>query len=240
MDDEINDIEQWAQIFTDPTKLAATVSKHFLFHKTEIQGDISSLESDWDSKLYFKAGEDLADLMTLAIGPIEAAEVSLESSMAVPNFVAGLLYGLTGDYELDELQTCMKDTGKIAKDAQKFFHDLVHFHFFRANKDVLILVKDLLPALKSCKNMKSDLDAIQKWYMIFEDPRELGHTTTRNYFLNREDINKEIASLKSGWSSKNFFAAGQDTADIMVDLLGEVPIVKPTYVPLIGITFESN
>ena len=97
MDDEINDIEQWAQIFTDPTKLAATVSKHYLFHKTEIQGDISSLETDWDGQLYFQAGEDLANLMTLAIGPIEAAKVSVESSMAVPDFVAGLLYGLTGE-----------------------------------------------------------------------------------------------------------------------------------------------
>jgi len=35
--------------------------------------------------------------MTLAIGPIEAAKVSVESSMAVPDFVAGLLYGLTGE-----------------------------------------------------------------------------------------------------------------------------------------------
>lgn len=47
MTDDITAIEQWAQIFKNPTELAATVSKHYLFHKNEIKADIASLESDW-------------------------------------------------------------------------------------------------------------------------------------------------------------------------------------------------
>jgi len=58
--------------------------------------------------------------------------------------------------------------------------------------------------------------------------------------LNRNDIKKDIASLKSDWSSKNFFDAGKDTADIMQDFIGEVPVVEITYVPLVGITFKSD
>ena len=34
MDEDIAAIEAWAQIFTNPTELAAAVSKHYLFHKT--------------------------------------------------------------------------------------------------------------------------------------------------------------------------------------------------------------
>jgi len=49
MTDDINAIEAWAQIFTNPTELAATISKHFVFHKAEIQSDITKVETAWNS-----------------------------------------------------------------------------------------------------------------------------------------------------------------------------------------------
>ena len=71
MDEDIAAIESWAQIFTDPAKLSATLAKHYAFHKKEIQADVTTLETDWDAASYFQAGDDLAALMTLAVGPIE-------------------------------------------------------------------------------------------------------------------------------------------------------------------------
>ena len=49
MDGDIAAIEAWAQIFTDPAKLSATLAKHYAFHKKEIQTDITTLETDWDA-----------------------------------------------------------------------------------------------------------------------------------------------------------------------------------------------
>ena len=71
MDEDIAAIESWATIFLHPTQLAATVSKHWLFHKNEIKADIAAMESDWATGQYFNAGVDLADTLTLAVGPIE-------------------------------------------------------------------------------------------------------------------------------------------------------------------------
>ena len=71
MGDDLSAIADWASIFTNPKELAATVSKHYLLHKKQIKTDIGALESDWGQALYFRAGVDLADLMTVAIGPIE-------------------------------------------------------------------------------------------------------------------------------------------------------------------------
>lgn len=70
MSDDLVAIEQWAAIFKSPSELFKTVSKHYLFHKSEIKADIAALESDWKSDLMFRAGADLADLLTLAVGPI--------------------------------------------------------------------------------------------------------------------------------------------------------------------------
>ena len=71
MGDDIAAIEQWAQIFKNPKELAARVSKHYLLHKKQIKTDVAALEADWSQALYFRAGVDLADLMTVAVGPIE-------------------------------------------------------------------------------------------------------------------------------------------------------------------------
>jgi len=70
MDSDIAAIESWATIFTDPAKLSKTLAKHYAFHKAEIQTDITTLETDWDAQSYFQAGDDLAALMTVAVGPI--------------------------------------------------------------------------------------------------------------------------------------------------------------------------
>ena len=83
MDDDLQAIKDWGQIFLNPAELAATVTKHYIFNKREIKSDIGALESDWNNGLFFKAGVDLADLMTLAVGPIEeVAELFKISEMA--------------------------------------------------------------------------------------------------------------------------------------------------------------
>ena len=108
MGDDIAAIESWASVFKNPAQLAAKVSKHWVFHKSEIKADIEALELDWQNKSYFLAGQDLAAALTLAVGPIESTNsLDLPPVTAVPDFTAGLIYGFTGDNHLDELRGCM-------------------------------------------------------------------------------------------------------------------------------------
>ena len=104
---DIAALESWATIFTNPTELLSTVTKHFLLHKKEIKSDVAALEADWSNHLYFKSGTDLADLLTLAVGPVSTNNVTLPPLNLVPDFTAGLIYGFTGENHLDELRTCM-------------------------------------------------------------------------------------------------------------------------------------
>ena len=74
MTDDITAIETWAQIFTNPTQLAAVVSKNLLLHHNAISADATALTTDWTAQSYYTAGEDLAQLMIDLVGPIETAE----------------------------------------------------------------------------------------------------------------------------------------------------------------------
>ena len=128
MSADIKAIEQWATIFTNPTELAATVSKHYLFHKTEIKADIAALETDFHAHSMFKAGADLADLLTVAIGPIEVSEANLPPVNAVPDFTAGLIFGFTGNDHRSEIDGCMSDISPLVNDAKQALDDIKALH----------------------------------------------------------------------------------------------------------------
>lgn len=115
MGDDLAAIEAWASIFKDPAALAKKLALHYARHKGAIQTDIQSLEADWDADLYFKAGEDLADIATLAIGPIQesleadAFDCGLDSKKDA-DFLAGFIYGFTGNDHKEYMEGCFKDT----------------------------------------------------------------------------------------------------------------------------------
>ena len=72
--DDVAAIEQWAEIFKEPEALVERLGKHWLLHQKAIKKDIASEKADWAAKNYFKAGADIADAVTLAVGPIESEE----------------------------------------------------------------------------------------------------------------------------------------------------------------------
>jgi len=80
--------------------------------------------------------------MTVAIGPIETLEVGFLPIKAIPDFMAGLLHGLVIDYDLEELQSCMKGSKKVANDAQKVLHDVFHHQVIHAAMEFHHLTED--------------------------------------------------------------------------------------------------
>ena len=49
MQTDIQALEAWAQVFKDPKKLVAQISKHYLLHKADIMDDLTEMEADWKS-----------------------------------------------------------------------------------------------------------------------------------------------------------------------------------------------
>lgn len=106
---DVKAIESWAQIFKDRASLVATVTKHYALHRKAIKADIATLKSDWALGEFWQAGVTAADLATIAVGPVTVPTMSglpTFSAMAVPDFVAGFIYGMTGDNDLVEIEAC--------------------------------------------------------------------------------------------------------------------------------------
>ena len=103
--------------------------------------------TDWGAHNFFKAGEDLADLMTVAIGPIEttdaanrgiidtAAEMTFYMGtipagadnlgvMGAVDFLAGFVYGMTGYNHLTEIQACYRGGELMAQEIETGIADI--------------------------------------------------------------------------------------------------------------------
>lgn len=91
MQTDIQALEAWAQVFKDPKKLVAQISKHYLLHKADITDDLTEMEADWKSGQYYLSGESLADLITVAIGSVEDPHYDFDAK-AIPDFIAGFIY----------------------------------------------------------------------------------------------------------------------------------------------------
>ena len=77
---------------------------------------------------------------------------SFNDAMSVPDFVAGLIYGFTGNNHLDDLQGCMEDISPLEEDAENFISHLTHGKIIEAIQDVGDVIWMLPDAVEGCDN----------------------------------------------------------------------------------------
>lgn len=228
MGDDLLAIEEWASIFTHPEELSATIAKHMALHHKHITDDIAADKAHWKNEEFWTAGVTTADLATVAIGPItphypEMYQAVGMDALAIPDFIAGLIFGFTGDNQLEEIEGCYNDDTSIVTDAQNLYNDLVHGDFVKAIHDNAVFATALDTALTDCENMDDDFRRIKEWGAIFTEPEVLAKTVAKNWLLHKRHIKKDWAQEQEDWAAANYFSAGTDIADALVKLIGEVP-----------------
>ena len=237
MDEDIAAIKEWASIFKDPTRLTAKVTKNVALHHTAIQEDIGALKTDAHDGKWFTSGEDLADLLTLAVGPIKpvypteifgtTSSVS-NSFMSYPDFVAGLVYGLIGESDLPELEGCVSGGEQVFADAEALLADLKAGDIFKVIKGVKPLINEAKAEVSTCENFSDDWAEVDAWLGQFKHPASLVEHASKMYALHHKAIQADIAAEKADWAAGNAFKAGVDTADAIVILVGPIEPVAPT------------
>ena len=72
-------LAKWATQFATLPAAEKILEKNFLANHKAIMADLDSAETDFSAKTYFKAGQDVADMVVKAMGPVvPAAAVSAE------------------------------------------------------------------------------------------------------------------------------------------------------------------
>jgi len=227
MGDDLHAIESWATVFTHPEELTKDLTKNWLLHKKAIKADIHNFKADWAAGEYFKSGVDAADLLNTAIGPIKVQPTlsvmpSSFKVMEIPDFVAGFLYGWTGDNNLTEVEACWTSDLPIMEDLQKAGDELFHGHIIKGVELFEKAVFNLQIAMEPCHAMQDDLAALKAWSAMFKEPTKLLEVVGTHWELHKRGIKKDIATTKDDFAAGEYFKAGESTADAFTLLFGKV------------------
>ena len=68
--EDVQKIENWAQIFEHPTQLVTVLTKNLLKNWKEVGSDIGEVTADYKAAKYYEAGEEIGDILTLSLGKI--------------------------------------------------------------------------------------------------------------------------------------------------------------------------
>ena len=226
MGDDVDAIEAWAKIFIEPVRLAKTVGKHWLFHGSQIKADIAKEQADWTAEAYFDAGMDIADALTLAVGPIQSDEMANFSLKPELDFVGGLLAGLVQDNHLTEISTCVTDSESVVNDVEKLVSDIKAGNKIKAAMVAKRLVGELPTTLSACEGMGDDLKAIENWAKIFASPKVLVEDISKHMILHHGEIMDDLHLVETDWAAKEYYASGKAAADLLTVAVG--PIEAPT------------
>jgi hypothetical protein len=210
MGDDIKEIEAWAAVFKQPGDLAKELAKNWLLHKKKVKSDIQHEETDWAAGSYFNAGKDTANAVDVLV-PFPKQTVGLDA-MAVPDFVAGFIYQLTGDNQMTEIEQCFTGGQSLVTDAEAALAEIKAGSYIKGAEDVYKVVQDFGPALSNCQNMGDDLAEIEAWAQVFTEPGTLAKEASKNWLLHHRKVKADIAKEGTDWTSGDYFGAGADTA----------------------------
>ena len=164
-------------------------------------------------------------MLSLLAHAYEQADYGMEF-MAVPDFIGGIIYGMTGYNHLEEIEGCYHGSIDVVEDAQKAFHDIEHGDMIKGFAAIGKIVHEFPTTLSTCKGMDSDLDAIRSWATIFTQPKKLAETVGKNMLLHRRTIKDEISKEQQDWANKAYFQAGVDTAIALTEAIGKIETPK--------------
>lgn len=83
------------------------------------------------------------------------------TAMAIPDYLAGLVYGLTGDNELDEFEKCFERSDDLMKMGQQVFSEFAGNEIIHAFEDLGNLAAMLPPLMTTCStDLQNDLKEI--------------------------------------------------------------------------------
>ena len=89
-------------------------------------------------------------MKTFAAAAIAATSASAFDVLTVPEFVAGFMYGMTGDNNLAEIEACYQGGESIGTDVQTAFADYQSGNYFQALKDAGTAWTEVGTAMTTC------------------------------------------------------------------------------------------
>ena len=176
-------------------------------------------------------------MRTLFTTAVLAAGANALDAKAIPDFVAGFVYGMTGDNHLTEIEACCDGSTQVVQDVQAAIAKIEGGHFITGFAEIGKIIHEFPATLSTCQNMDDDIAAIEEWATIFTEPEKLTETLGIAWLLHRRTIKEDLNKESDDWSAGHYFDAGVDTALAMTEAVG--PIKSPVTHASLGLDAKA-
>ena len=158
--------------------------------------------------------------------PIDIVKIAVKDTKAAAHFLAGWMYGMTGENNLDEISGCYHHSADIAESMQiiiRGFKKGGPLWITQASLELIQLALVIPQTMQTCSNIGEDIQAIESWAMQFTEPVKLSRKVTKHMTFNALPIRKEMKSLEDNIENGAHFEAGRDLASVTNLLLNGKP-----------------
>ena len=242
--DDVKAIEEWSKIFDDKTKLIETVTEHMLIHKKKIKSDIKAAKTDWNSGNFYQAGEDAADLLTLALGPIEK-EQNLVATQAygfeikdIFTFLGGFMLEILKLEKVPDFMTCGINAVIMAEEVNWITKYASAKDIGFTAKLIVGFIKDLPDTLITpCKSgIPEQFEELKEWVEgLTSDLPSLLETIAKNLALHTQTVAAIIADIQAKSAADDFMSVGKDVAYLIELATGKVEPVPPSLLQVVDL-----
>ena len=217
-------IKRWLKILTDEEKLQKALDENIPKNKEKLQRYRGWITGDWANGDYFWSGVDSAVLLQQSVGlPVGNLGDAVTDPKAVPDFVAGFLYGSTYDEHLADfgaLEGCYSGPMDVQDKAHDGIKLVSEGKFDEGFAEISKLIDGLPKALESCENMDSAVEFTQAWLSILGKPDELKEAIEENWKVNQDKIARYLDFEQKDWANGDYYWAGVDTAVVLQKSIG--------------------
>ena len=113
--------------------------------------------------------------------------------LAVPDFIAGFIYGFTSENHMRELEMCYNGGTDLLDDVQIALTDIKDGAFLHGLEDIGHVLNHVPDTIANCKNIDDDLAGIEAWASIFKEPVKLAEEAGKNWLVHQRKIKADIA-----------------------------------------------
>ncbi len=137
--------------------------------------------------------------MRVIVGATAAILGYKMSGENLDNFVGGLIFGMVGHNDTEEIKKCLKDSTDLEDELDKALQDLhgaTIADLLNGTEELTNVVWKLPTDLESCPgDMKKDVEIIRSWSKSFINPVKLMNSLTTNLPNKYNDIMTNMASF---------------------------------------------
>ena len=153
--------------------------------------------------------------------------------MSAADFVAGFMFGMTGQNHLTEIEACYQGGELMVGEIETGVADFKKGGTDNIMQGILefgLVALQVPQTLTTCKGMDEDVAAIKSWASIFKNPTALAAKISKDMLLHRKEMQADISAVESDWTAGNYFKSGNDLATLMILAFGPIEPAAPVNV----------